>query len=599
MESLTLIRRLLNHTMCVTRLFSLKMLLVRLASSLLILVVVDCRVYSEFDRNFKIEAFKSYLRAFISKKSSLNIIQDVKEFNEAFVSDLVDGLAQESPAILTLHVCDIRNNVNLLIADSPHSFEKVFNSSKCNKKATKIIVLVGDQTFDVTDIFHRLREKNVIDVYVMFEKDKNISLATYQPITANNCFDSTLIILRTFNDMKLMQQRKSTIKDFHGCPLKVGLIHNPPYVIFRNINTSFEEMNGRDVEILRVLSKILNFRVNHEKFANDAFNVAFSMIKENQIDVVVGDLFLNKDRLQHIDNSVPYFTSNMGLIIPGGRPFNALERLLRPFHIEVWFLIAVTASAALACIAVVKFSSRTLRKFVLGVEMPHLGLNFVAIVLGVSLNRLPTTNFARFFITSFAVSCLVLRSAYQGSVFRFMQSDLKHKVVESIDEMVEEGFTFYTLLGAESPFVDEKFKPSMVKAFPLKGLEDVMEKLKDPTFKGARSKSQTPVMYMNQIRQYDFVFEICKQTLLSSPVVMYLSKDSLATKPFNEKLGQLMNGGFIQHWHKALLYKKQKEPNAQPKVLTLQHLIGIFHICWLGCLIATFVFIVELLTPRK
>jgi hypothetical protein len=47
---------------------------------------------------------------------------------------------------------------------------------------------------------------------------------------------------------------------------------------------------------------------------------------------------------------------------------------------------------------------------------------------------------------------LVIRSAYQGSYFKLMQSEEKHKEVQSIDEMIEKDFTFYFTLSTADIF---------------------------------------------------------------------------------------------------------------------------------------------------
>jgi hypothetical protein len=51
---------------------------------------------------------------------------------------------------------------------------------------------------------------------------------------------------------------------------------------------------------------------------------------------------------------------------------------------------------------------------------------------------------------------LVIRSAYQGSYFTFMQSEEKHKEVQSIDEMIEKDFTFYTKITVADNFQDNQ-----------------------------------------------------------------------------------------------------------------------------------------------
>jgi hypothetical protein len=56
---------------------------------------------------------------------------------------------------------------------------------------------------------------------------------------------------------------------------------------------------------------------------------------------------------------------------------------------------------------------------------------------------LPNRNFARFILMNYLLFCLVLRSAYLGKQFEFMQSEMRKPGIDSIDEMIQENYTLY------------------------------------------------------------------------------------------------------------------------------------------------------------
>lgn len=142
--------------------------------------------------------------------------------------------------------------------------------------------------------------------------------------------------------------------------------------------------------------------------------------------------------------------------------------------------------------------------------------------------------------------------------------------------------------------VDERIKPSMLRLCSHEYLEgEFMQKLKDPNFKGVRIKSQSIVQYFNRILQYGYLCEITKEKFMDNPIVIYFLKNSVFVDTINDKLGQLTNGGLIDYWHKAPLYKNLKNPTSLPKVLTLHHLIGTFYILWTGFVIAFGAFVME------
>lgn len=63
--------------------------------------------------------------------------------------------------------------------------------------------------------------------------------------------------------------------------------------------------------------------------------------------------------------------------------------------------------------------------------------------VGVPQNVLPRRNFARFILMMFLMHLIVIRTLYQGSYLKLMQSNKHHKQVESINEMIDQNFKFY------------------------------------------------------------------------------------------------------------------------------------------------------------
>lgn len=56
---------------------------------------------------------------------------------------------------------------------------------------------------------------------------------------------------------------------------------------------------------------------------------------------------------------------------------------------------------------------------------------------------LPRRNFARFILALYLLFCLIIRTAYQGKQFEFLQKEIRPANVRSIDEMIQKDFTFY------------------------------------------------------------------------------------------------------------------------------------------------------------
>lgn len=65
---------------------------------------------------------------------------------------------------------------------------------------------------------------------------------------------------------------------------------------------------------------------------------------------------------------------------------------------------------------------------------------------------LPGRNFARYLLMCFMLFCLVVRTAYQGKQYEFMQKIMWKPDIQTIDEMVEQNFKLFyiTLRGLEN-----------------------------------------------------------------------------------------------------------------------------------------------------
>lgn len=59
---------------------------------------------------------------------------------------------------------------------------------------------------------------------------------------------------------------------------------------------------------------------------------------------------------------------------------------------------------------------------------------------------------------NYLLFCLVLRSAYLGKQFEFMQIEMRKPGIDSIEEMIQENYTLYVLSEAtKKSFADMEF----------------------------------------------------------------------------------------------------------------------------------------------
>lgn len=94
-------------------------------------------------------------------------------------------------------------------------------------------------------------------------------------------------------------------------------------------------------------------------------------------------------------------------------------------------------------IVILKFSSTNKREFFLGSRNRTPFLNMVNIFFGGSIVRVPTRNFARTLFCIWILTCIVIRSAYQGAIFDFIKKAKNVPALDTVPQLVENDYTLY------------------------------------------------------------------------------------------------------------------------------------------------------------
>lgn len=135
-----------------------------------------------------------------------------------------------------------------------------------------------------------------------------------------------------------------------------------------------------------------------------------------------------------------------------------------------------------------------------------------------------------------------------------------------------------------------------VESFELNERRFYMEKVRtDSSFKAAYGISLLELLYINQLKTKDSRYKICKQILLTAPVVIYTKKDFFLLDALDNKIEKMKSAGLIELWlfrdvDKDFLNYKEKNP---PMVLNISRLLGCFEILILGLTISCVVFVFE------
>lgn len=238
------------------------------------------------------------------------------------------------------------------------------------------------------------------------------------------------------------------IKDLKRCPIKASTFELPPFVMIKE-----GQLIGRDIQLINTISEALQVEIEIDVidgdipwgylYANGTGTGAIAKLLNNESDIIFGDYFLKLDRLQFFDASQAYLSSKLIFLIPAALKLTSIEKLLQPYGKDVW--IAVTVSCTLGALIVLKL--KTMSPFVwsvaFGANVSSPLTNMIQIVLGSGVPTLPLQTFPRFILAMFVLFCMIMRCSYEGSLFKFLQSDGSVQQIRSFDDIIEKNYRIF------------------------------------------------------------------------------------------------------------------------------------------------------------
>lgn len=161
------------------------------------------------------------------------------------------------------------------------------------------------------------------------------------------------------------------------------------------------------------------------------------------MNICIGAVAYNLKRLQYFSASFPYFHSGLLFAIPNGKPFTTFEKLFLPFKYIIWSCIASMFAIGFIVIVSLKWSRVEQRKFLVGAKNRTPFMNMISICLGGSISNTPKRNFARYMLIVWLIGCIILRNAYQGSLFDKLRKSKSNPPMDTLDAMLDANYTLY------------------------------------------------------------------------------------------------------------------------------------------------------------
>lgn len=436
---------------------------------------VQCLILIE-DESYLSRAFEQIIQDFAKSNHEvrfINIDADSKTFGS-----IISKTAQNIPQTVTanrIHEHAIDESAVLLFksANSLKTFNEKVIFKNVNPKVFEFVVFCKEATIEdiltiqetklnvpvvLNNSFNPFDRTEIVHFQnFLIDEEEVLKLFTFLWYAPEHCNEQRLVEVNRFNK-KTNQWQSSTFKvkkfdDFHGCKLVFGVSEQP---IAFEITAAEEDgsptYRGYNYEIINALSTNLNYTFywNHYIVGDDIHELDYIhsnsfFFHEGTVDMMLRAGCYNAHESDNLKTflTTPFKFEFNFIAVPPGEECDSYEKLLLPFDVEVWALIIATFVISYSVIFIINLSKPHVRNFIFGRNVTTPSLNVAAHFFGISLKVLPGRNFARFLLTTFALYCLIIRTAWQGKSFEFMQKEMRKPEVKSIDELIEKNFTFF------------------------------------------------------------------------------------------------------------------------------------------------------------
>jgi hypothetical protein len=399
--------------------------------------------------------------------------------------DVINGIGikiNERSPLLIEHFLKVDNKTctfeqsTVILTSTSETLKEVIKLSMLTNLGERPLRFIGfsEQIHQYDDVFFDWLgefDGHMMDhFYFVVNKLKVIGLMKFMYFTEAYCNIPQGAFIDIFNAESqkwlLNLERAENGRRFAGCliPISVNLFGHGYYFENRgeldkrkNVVGSFlRNMNGVCYQVHEIMSKMGNFTTLYQA------NTDIKNVKEWRNGV---PLFIKKQVLSYqfkalsqTDIFFPYvFTREYFFLLTPSETYTNYEKILFPFDLTSWILFTLSFCMTLLAIAIVNRQPRETQAIIIGSNIRHPTYNVVGVFFGIAQMRLPRENCPRILLTFFVYLCLIFRTCYQGRMFDFMTSDMTKPDPETIDELIDRGYTINSMTDlSEFGFHDER-----------------------------------------------------------------------------------------------------------------------------------------------
>ena len=227
----------------------------------------------------------STLNLLISKMDYKTKLETQEIIKNIYLNKTSKAMAIQLQDIDKLRSLNIRKTFNTFFIDSYESFLSIYeilNPATFNYQGKYLIIIIKSLTnrrLDIQRIFQDLWNIHIVNVNVLIKSEtKNqAELYTYFPYTNSYCSELHPLLWKTFKNGRFEGHESfypKKMANLHQCPLNVA-IFDCNFLMVKKTAIGEFETKGLDGSLLKVLSRRMNFKVNHTFLGSETLRWGF------------------------------------------------------------------------------------------------------------------------------------------------------------------------------------------------------------------------------------------------------------------------------------------------------------------------------------
>lgn len=455
-------------------------------------------------------------------------------------------------------------------------------------------------------LFTDAAKVDVVDIVVLVWNTDAIYVYTYFPFSFLNCGfvikDETLIgKFQPENSTYISQIENCDLfpnKIFlkYECEIPIAVTHIAPFIIQVTYTYFRSTYSGIEWKILEDINRVLKFKL---RITDNTYQGEILFVNNTRIELFVGRLPFALEG--NNTSTTTYMTSKLVIVLPKGRQYTSLERLLYPFDLKIWLGIHfyIFSGVIVIVFLLTRSNRHLLKSLILGKRQDHL-LNLISVIFSNPV-KVPELTFPKFLLMCWILLFLIMRVAYQANLFELLRTNRSKPVPKTLSEVVQEGYALFCTEAIKNMIEKIPELNNTVYTVYLNNISDMimlewMSEKKAHDKVGVIVTEESFFYYKLKNSTKAHQMDVVKSRIFSQNIAINLKKNSIYKGSIDRIINGLLASGWVEFYKRNFTWMKELKfsgSNDFEILLTMKQIWVIFVVKAFGSLLSIVIFIIE------